>query len=129
MIRRSPRSTRTDTLFPYTTLFRSFVVACRSRNHMPKLPLAVDVLRWTLGLRRLFRMQPPVSFERTGPSPAGCRDGPDCLFQIDLIPFRADNFPCAGSGEDRKFKRQRRNRFPLEFTIRSDEHTSELQSL
>src|SRR3546814_6726009 len=24
-----------------------FVVACRSRNHMPKLPLAVDVLRWT----------------------------------------------------------------------------------
>src|SRR3546814_14205403 len=27
MIRRPPRSTRTDTLFPYTTLFRSFVVA------------------------------------------------------------------------------------------------------
>src|SRR3546814_6227132 len=28
MIRRPPRSTRTDTLFPYTTLFRS-----RSRSH------------------------------------------------------------------------------------------------
>src|SRR3546814_11064642 len=28
MIRRPPRSTRTDTLFPYTTLFRS-VSACR----------------------------------------------------------------------------------------------------
>src|SRR3546814_19391357 len=27
MIRRPPRSTRTDTLFPYTTLFRSDVVA------------------------------------------------------------------------------------------------------
>src|SRR3546814_6507770 len=27
MIRRPPRSTRTDTLFPYTTLFRSYVVA------------------------------------------------------------------------------------------------------
>src|SRR3546814_15602705 len=26
MIRRPPRSTRTDTLFPYTTLFRSFVL-------------------------------------------------------------------------------------------------------
>src|SRR3546814_3487094 len=26
MIRRPPRSTRTDTLFPYTTLFRSVVV-------------------------------------------------------------------------------------------------------
>src|SRR3546814_2082715 len=27
MIRRPPRSTRTDTLFPYTTLFRSAVIA------------------------------------------------------------------------------------------------------
>src|SRR3546814_15220262 len=27
MIRRPPRSTRTDTLFPYTTLFRSLLVA------------------------------------------------------------------------------------------------------
>src|SRR3546814_2603053 len=27
MIRRPPRSTRTDTLFPYTTLFRSGVIA------------------------------------------------------------------------------------------------------
>src|SRR3546814_11278990 len=26
MIRRPPRSTRTDTLFPYTTLFRSIVI-------------------------------------------------------------------------------------------------------
>src|SRR3546814_5708355 len=30
MIRRPPRSTRTDTLFPYTTLFRSYRTA---RNH------------------------------------------------------------------------------------------------
>src|SRR3546814_11915665 len=32
MIRRPPRSTRTDTLFPYTTLFRSVtdVVPCKS---------------------------------------------------------------------------------------------------
>src|SRR3546814_6195236 len=30
MIRRPPRSTRTDTLFPYTTLFRS--AQCRSRK-------------------------------------------------------------------------------------------------
>src|SRR3546814_19960170 len=31
MIRRPPRSTRTDTLFPYTTLFRSSVKDFRSR--------------------------------------------------------------------------------------------------
>src|SRR3546814_13643581 len=32
MIRRPPRSTRTDTLFPYTTLFRSLAIppGCRS---------------------------------------------------------------------------------------------------
>src|SRR3546814_10504467 len=29
MIRRPPRSTRTDTLFPYTTLFRSSSPSCR----------------------------------------------------------------------------------------------------
>src|SRR3546814_10587111 len=33
MIRRPPRSTRTDTLFPYTTLFRSWL--CRSVIHTP----------------------------------------------------------------------------------------------
>src|SRR3546814_5964228 len=32
MIRRPPRSTRTDTLFPYTTLFRSPVVAAGRRH-------------------------------------------------------------------------------------------------
>src|SRR3546814_2600813 len=39
MIRRPPRSTRTDTLFPYTTLFRSSVV--RSLNH---LHLSLDIV-------------------------------------------------------------------------------------
>src|SRR3546814_2000164 len=32
MIRRPPRSTRTDTLFPYTTLFRSDLVSVRFQN-------------------------------------------------------------------------------------------------
>src|SRR3546814_11282174 len=32
MIRRPPRSTRTDTLLPYTTLFRSIAEAARERN-------------------------------------------------------------------------------------------------
>src|SRR3546814_9848078 len=32
MIRRPPRSTRTDTLFPYTTLFRSVAVLQRERG-------------------------------------------------------------------------------------------------
>src|SRR3546814_3601426 len=32
MIRRPPRSTRTDTLFPYTTLFRSYSTHCMASD-------------------------------------------------------------------------------------------------
>src|SRR3546814_19462160 len=40
MIRRPPRSTRTDTLFPYTTLFRStWVLLVRWRLHTKPLAL------------------------------------------------------------------------------------------
>src|SRR3546814_13072030 len=35
MIRRPPRSTRTDTLFPYTTLFRSQVARCHRTTRRP----------------------------------------------------------------------------------------------
>src|SRR3546814_14349673 len=38
MIRRPPRSTRTDTLFPYTTLFRSGLIV-----EMPVLDNALEV--------------------------------------------------------------------------------------
>src|SRR3546814_1074213 len=34
MIRRPPRSTRTDTLFPYTTLFRSTIIVLRAVKQM-----------------------------------------------------------------------------------------------
>src|SRR3546814_11577442 len=33
MIRRPPRSTRTDTLFPYTTLFRSWLTSPTAYSH------------------------------------------------------------------------------------------------
>src|SRR3546814_6334235 len=36
MIRRPPRSTRTDTLFPYTTLFRSFGARCVEFSPSPR---------------------------------------------------------------------------------------------
>src|SRR3546814_19291938 len=38
MIRRPPRSTRTDTLFPYTTLFRSHLHATRHQLQPEVLP-------------------------------------------------------------------------------------------
>src|SRR3546814_1239527 len=48
MIRRPPRSTRTDTLFPYTTLFRSEVWNRLVNNFwLPeKVPLSNDIQSW-----------------------------------------------------------------------------------
>src|SRR3546814_10474318 len=92
MIRRPPRSTRTDTLFPYTTLFRS-----QSRP---------DVLR--LGRR-------------------GAR-----LLSADRLLVSQAQRQCGG---DQGVRRQPRGRFRLfaghlrHLPGRSEEHTSELQSL
>src|SRR3546814_8585979 len=46
MIRRPPRSTRTDTLFPYTTLFRSVLEAFRHHDLLiaPATPCAAPLL-------------------------------------------------------------------------------------
>src|SRR3546814_16076694 len=48
MIRRPPRSTRTDTLFPYTTLFRSIIEAPVTVQGVPRdvaIPKAEALLR------------------------------------------------------------------------------------
>src|SRR3546814_7617440 len=44
MIRRPPRSTRTDTLFPYTTLFRSPDAAAQSQD-LSALDAALEQMR------------------------------------------------------------------------------------
>src|SRR3546814_9350902 len=79
MIRRPPRSTRTYTLFPYTTLFRS--------------PLAVESL--------------------------GNFDA-DVRYRVARI--RADYFPISNVDLTLDLERSR-------LALRSEEHTSELQSL
>src|SRR3546814_11437471 len=43
MIRRPPRSTRTDTLFPYTTLFRSALLARAGRRRTTRARSAASV--------------------------------------------------------------------------------------
>src|SRR3546814_6498010 len=88
MIRRPPRATRTDTLFPYTTLFRS--------AHDPTARPAKKIMRARPGLARAaLRFRSAAS---------GGRRRPDAGAQ--------------GIGES-----VRPNSF------RSEEHTSELQSL
>src|SRR3546814_15268086 len=89
MLRRPPRSTRTDTLFPYTTLFRSFLVGFPPPvRHFPTTRLLVVPVRtWhqveTIVPGMLFRIRylhppatapvtlvknnlmPPVPFEKS----------------------------------------------------------------
>src|SRR3546814_2697075 len=86
MIRRPPRSTRTDTLFPYTTLFRSEAQALRRRQDW-------QMIQWN----RAATAQPDngaAQFVRLLRDPAVLRER-------DLF----------------------------ERVLRSEEHTSELQSL
>src|SRR3546814_3075773 len=47
MIRRPPRSTRTDTLFPYTTLFRSIISALTQNPSLadPEVPKTIAFVR------------------------------------------------------------------------------------
>src|SRR3546814_6542515 len=92
MIRRPPRSTRTDTLFPYTTLFRS---APQAWSCSPP------------GQRRSRRPQAPKC---DGPTPLrSCKNLPLSFAKATL------QKPCAGK--------------PAGRPGRSEEHTSELQSL
>src|SRR3546814_6661114 len=95
MILRPPGSTRTDTLFPSTTLFRS------------------------LGLSR--RRQPQAT----------CRSQCQCKFFHSLSPYFLAlsilETPCANTASVRTQPHTRRM---MQFScVRSEEHTSELQSL
>src|SRR3546814_11891035 len=64
IIRRPPRSTRTDTLFPYTTLFRSWVLALSFKanaalmadtNSVFSLPYTLANYRTLFGDGQVFR--------------------------------------------------------------------------
>src|SRR3546814_12638761 len=69
LIRRPPRSTRTDTLFPYTTLFRSHDRQCLGMD--AGLVVAAQGEREA---RKTILLRRPESERR--PSPAKSRPGP-----------------------------------------------------
>src|SRR3546814_7911875 len=94
MIRRPPRSTRTDTLFPYTTLFRSRHHDRRRRGRRPHRLAADDLL--LPGDAAAHREGPPVPGAAAALPPVGRRHDALC---------------------------------PRRLPQRSEEHTSELQSL
>src|SRR3546814_3300253 len=93
MIRRPPRSTRTDTLFPYTTLFRS--------------PMGVTPWRCCFA----FGSPPAASASVLSASPCGAEVlGPGNECRDDSLGMARVSLSCAPDD-------------------RSEEHTSELQSL
>src|SRR3546814_6289206 len=103
MIRRPPRSTRTDTLFPYTTLFRS--APARARRDAVARPRTLA--RRRAGSRHIDG--DPRSGRAGHRHHRRWRDAPRKLFEP----------ACDGAVRDR----------PREARQRSEEHTSELQSL
>src|SRR3546814_12126161 len=71
MIRRPPRATRTDTLFPYTTLFRPYPPDIAARAKTPAI-LMLDDHRLDFGLR------PPIEqrgADRLAHAKRQCIDG------------------------------------------------------
>src|SRR3546814_6974955 len=66
MIRRPPRSTRTDTLFPYTTLFRSILERASPQHAGPMI--ADDVCQLVRFEVELLHRQTEMIAERLHPS-------------------------------------------------------------
>src|SRR3546814_656070 len=85
MMRRPPRPTRTDTLFPYTTLFRSRVVRTVSGS---KVALGVC---GEMGGRPLEAMALlGVGIERLSITPAGVAPVKAMIRSLDLAALRTD---------------------------------------
>src|SRR3546814_4194804 len=105
MIRLPPRSTRTDTLFPYTTLFRS--VRC---------PDLVEIAGGDA--RRIITVA-----DVQGAAETGARTGAENIKAEGGFKLRWDKL-----GEFGRLAAEGRFSIPVAQT-RSEEHTSELQSL
>src|SRR3546814_9402433 len=124
MIRRPPRSTRTDTLFPYTTLFRSG----RHRRHGPGLEAA----QASPGPARHDRCEIPPDCPSAN---ARCRKAAaGGLYHPHGDDLRGDPLPGPPPGrlpwcEDRPIRGVRQESCRGQCARRSEEHTSELQSL
>src|SRR3546814_16658099 len=86
MIRRPPRSTRTDTLFPYTTLFRSLFRAPAPPGRDAGRPQAgPDLDRAGTGGSRRMTDRPEPWEPGSGPASAGKRHAPATARNRDAI--------------------------------------------
>src|SRR3546814_16442710 len=76
MIRRPPRSTRPDTLFPYTTLFRSqpALPGRIDKRIMRSLPAVADGVEDTVGERSILDQPGVARGDRKEIGRASCRE-------------------------------------------------------
>src|SRR3546814_7995284 len=122
MIRPPPSSTRTDTLFPYTTLFRSRSRCRRCRSASGTL--ADDVQKFDLEYQGRVRRNRAARGAGLAVAEAG-RD-PEAVLAADR--HQHDAFlPARHHLRQRELRRAAMLRRVVEH--RSEEHTSELQSL
>src|SRR3546814_4198756 len=112
MIRRPPRSTRTDTLFPYTTLFRSW----RRKRRFRHRPCRQG--------RRSLRPPPHRQPKRKSPMPMVAAKAARCALQPDREGGRSLHRKGADDRADKEHAQDRHDH-----NDRSEEHKSELQSL
>src|SRR3546814_8871563 len=126
MGRRTPRSTRTDTLFPYTTLVRSCSLNVLDNpagcNHNPTNRETESQLGGLSRNGQPHRRFDPHRPDR-GAEPA-LRGDPAPLARSRPAPLRRRR---ARAVDARRFARQMASR--AHDLVRSEEHTSELQSL
>src|SRR3546814_10301587 len=123
MIRRPPRSTRTDTLFPYTTLFRS-AEAANMNNSALRLYALLAIL--DPAIFKFPIVQPPHAHQFRDDWRCECNyaavDCPFCLAIGVAMHFQA---------RANKLPEIHRRLVSIRTVMqhRSEEHTSELQSL
>src|SRR3546814_3713479 len=127
MIRRPPRSTRTDTLFPYTTLFRSHpprpLVQTPPRRHAARAARTLGAVGTTDARRQKGR--------RVGPD----RDGAETRHADPVGRSRSASGPERPLADRRRYRTRDRYGYSPRCErdrakqIRSEENTSELQSL
>src|SRR3546814_7919700 len=122
MIRRPPRSTRTDTLFPYTTLFRSKEtgtngIAARDKlstklfNYFAQPPAQRSFCSRANEIAQIVSSTPSAQVVEQAPANLAKLDQPFVDFYQSYAKYQAEV-----AAWDAKY-------------ARSDEHTSELQSL
>src|SRR3546814_10003846 len=127
MIRRPPRSTRTDTLFPYTTLFRS------AGSVLPALSGGGGGLGWTFLGRNaaaVISALDDVTDVQILQSPSVLvRNNAEATFNVgSKIPISSVSFD-PGVGGSGTYNNVQYMETGTILNVRSEEHTSELQSL